>query len=181
MHGANPYAPPQAAVQDVVDASLPLQPASRGLRLLAAIVDGLLQIVVALPVLIAFVVAIARTPQARPDFAMYAAALTAGGLFTLILAVPWLVLNILFVVRNGQTIGKKIVGIKVVRRDGTKVSLSRIFWLRNVVSLVISTGLQLAIGAGFGTLYSLLDHLLIFRASRQCLHDTIADTIVVNT
>jgi len=104
----------------------------------------------------------------------------AGGLFTLLLAVPWLVLNILFVVRNGQTIGKKIVGIKVVRRDGSKASLSRIFWLRNVVTLVITTGLEAALG-GLGSLYSLVDHLLIFRASRQCLHDTIADTIVVNT
>jgi hypothetical protein len=30
-----------------------------------------------------------------------------------------------------------------------------------------------------GTIYGLLDVLLIFRASRRCLHDNIADTIVV--
>ena len=30
-----------------------------------------------------------------------------------------------------------------------------------------------------GTVYGLLDVLLIFRASRRCLHDNIADTIVV--
>ena len=31
-----------------------------------------------------------------------------------------------------------------------------------------------------GSLYALVDALLIFRSSRKCLHDTIADTIVVN-
>src|SRR5688572_16274447 len=180
MPDANPYAPPQAAVQDVIDSSWALQPASRGSRFLAAFVDGLLQAPVALPVMIALILAIFRNPQAQPSLAMYGAAFMAGGLFTVVLAVPWLVLNILFVVRNGQTIGKKIVGIKVVRRDGSRASLSRIFWLRNVVNLVLTTGLEAVLG-GLGSLYSLVDHLLIFRASRQCLHDTIADTIVVNT
>ena len=30
-----------------------------------------------------------------------------------------------------------------------------------------------------GTIYGLVDVLMIFRASRRCLHDHIADTIVV--
>ena len=180
MQDANPYAPPQAAVHDVVDLSVPLQPATRGARFLAAFVDGLLQGLVVLPVALALIFAIARNPGAQPNHAMYGAALMTGGLFTVLLAIPWLVLNILFVVRNSQTIGKKIVGIKVVRSDGSKVSLSRLFWLRNVVNIVITTALEAAF-AGLGSLYSLIDHLLIFRGSRQCLHDTIADTIVVNT
>ena len=110
MHDANPYAPPQAAVQYVVDSSLALQPASRGSRFLAAFVDGLLQALVALPVMIAFILAIVRNPQAQPTLAMYGAAFMAGGLFTLLLAVPWLVLNILFVVRNDRRSARRSSG-----------------------------------------------------------------------
>jgi len=32
---------------------------------------------------------------------------------------------------------------------------------------------------GIGQIYSIVDALLIFRQSRKCLHDNIADTIVV--
>jgi uncharacterized RDD family membrane protein YckC len=83
--------------------------------------------------------------------------------------VAWVWLTILFVARNGQTIGKKLLGIKVVRSDGSKASLGRIFWLRNVVNTVL----------GFIPLYGIVDLLLIFGEARQCVHDKIADTIVI--
>jgi uncharacterized RDD family membrane protein YckC len=57
----------------------------------------------------------------------------------------------------------------VVRTDGTPVSLGRIFLLRNVVNGLL----------GFIPLYSLVDVLFIFGERRQCLHDRLADTIVV--
>jgi len=75
--------------------------------------------------------------------------------------------------RNGQTIGKRMVGIKVVRKDGSRATLGRIFWVRNVPFWVLS---QIPI---IGGIFSLVDSLLIFRASRQCLHDQLAGTIVV--
>ena len=70
---------------------------------------------------------------------------------------------------NGQSIGKKLLGIKVVRSDGSAVSLARLIWLRNVVNWVIHVV----------PFYGLVDSLFIFGESRQCLHDKIADTIVV--
>ena len=72
--------------------------------------------------------------------------------------------------RNGQSIAKKWLDIKVVRTDGSPASLGRIFWLRNVVNGLIN---QLV------PFYGLVDALLIFSDSRQCVHDKIADTIVV--
>jgi len=57
----------------------------------------------------------------------------------------------------------------VVRSDGSPVSLGRIFWLRNFVN-----GLLGIIGP-----YQLVDWLFIFGESRQCLHDKLADTIVI--
>ena len=56
-----------------------------------------------------------------------------------------------------------------MRSDGSDATLGRIFWLRNVVNALIA----------IIPLYSLIDILFIFGESRQCLHDKIADTIVV--
>jgi uncharacterized RDD family membrane protein YckC len=71
--------------------------------------------------------------------------------------------------RNGQSIGKKMLAIKVVRSDGTPASLARLIWLRNVLSWIIS----------LIPLFVLIDNLFIFGERRQCLHDKFADTIVV--
>jgi hypothetical protein len=56
-----------------------------------------------------------------------------------------------------------------VRSDGSAVSLGRVFWLRNVLNGVIS----------IIPLYAFVEVLFIFSESRQCLHDKMADTIVV--
>ena len=81
----------------------------------------------------------------------------------------WAWLNIRYVLQNGQSIGKKMLNIKVVMSDGSKASLGRIFWVRNVVNGLLS----------IVPLYGLIDVLFIFGMQRQCLHDKIADTIVV--
>jgi uncharacterized RDD family membrane protein YckC len=93
-----------------------------------------------------------------------------GGLLLMLVGlIVWASFTILYVRRNGQTIAKKFLGIKVVRSDGSPASLGRIFWLRNVVNALI----------GIVPLYGLIDHLFIFGESRQCLHDKIADTMVI--
>jgi uncharacterized RDD family membrane protein YckC len=74
----------------------------------------------------------------------------------------------------GQSLGKRMMGIKVVRTDGTPVDLARLIFLRNVVPVII--------GMCTWNLFSLVDTLCIFTEQRRCLHDHIADTqvIVVN-
>ena len=83
--------------------------------------------------------------------------------------VVWIGLTIRYVLRNGQSIAKKITSIKVVRRDGSPVNLGRIFWMRNVANGILS----------IIPLYGLIEILFIFSESRQCIHDKLADTIVV--
>jgi hypothetical protein len=51
--------------------------------------------------------------------------------------------------------------------------VSRIIWLRNFVIWLLSLVPLL------GAVVALLDVLFIFGESRQCLHDKIADTIVI--
>jgi uncharacterized RDD family membrane protein YckC len=165
VNTTNPYAPPKGEVRDVAEYGG--EPADRFIRLAAAILDGIVVgCMVYLPLIVVMVGAgqLEDPPTEQNDLvlALGAALMLAGG-------IAWIWLTILFVARNGQTIAKKIVGIKVVRSDGSPASLGRIFWLRNVVNGLL----------GIIPFYGLIDILFIFGMQRQCLHDKIADTIVV--
>lgn len=81
--------------------------------------------------------------------------------------------NLVLVHRQGQTIGKRALGIKIVRTDGSRCSLRRYIFMRYFIPSLIG-----AIPV-VGGLINLIGLLLIFRQSRKCLHDEIADTIVV--
>jgi uncharacterized RDD family membrane protein YckC len=164
----NPYAPPQAAVQDIVDPHALGLPADRGTRLGAAFLDGIIFIaMVYLPILVIGVGGgLAQRAAGDADAGGW---LGAGVLVGLAGFGVWSWLTIMYVNRNGQSIAKKLMGIKVVRSDGSRVSLGRLFWLRNVVNGVVS----------IVPLYWFIDLLFIFSETRQCLHDKIADTIVV--
>jgi uncharacterized RDD family membrane protein YckC len=153
--------------------------ASRGSRLGAVLLDGLL---FGVPFLPSYFIAFSRLAfgqsaigKGANPFAVYAAIGGTGIWFYLGLACAIVTLSIttVLVSRNGQTIGKKWVGIKVVRKDGSKATLARIFWLRyllNTVFMLIPL---------IGTLYSLIDPLFIFGAAKRCVHDYLADTVVV--
>jgi uncharacterized RDD family membrane protein YckC len=164
----NPYAPPRAYVHDVADANARNVPADRGTRLGAAILDSLIFVVMVYAPF--FIVAIMTgTAGDAMDEARRGVMIAAAGGFGLVGFVAWCWLTISYMNRNGQSIAKKLTGIKVVRSDGTPVSLGRLIGMRNVLNWVIS----------MVPLYGLVDSLFIFGESRQCLHDKIADTIVV--
>ena len=168
MTTTNLYAPPRAAVDDVVVTGASGIPADLGTRLGAAILDGFIFIaMVYLPLIFATIAARPIEGAAGSDGAE--AMLIGAAIFTVVGLIAWSWLTIKYVLQNGQSIGKKLLTIKVVRSDGSRASLGRIFWLRNVVNGLLSVI----------PLYGLIDVLFIFGESRQCLHDKIADTIVV--
>jgi uncharacterized RDD family membrane protein YckC len=160
----NPYAPPTAPVQDVSDQG---ELAGRGSRLWAYLIDILTWCIVWFPT------AVVATRNWHFDEEPLENFVNRANWFSGGLAVVLLVVTALLVARNGQTIGKKAVGIRVVRSDGSKASLGRIFWMRNVVN-AIPRAIPYV-----GFLYLLVDVLMIFGEARRCLHDRIADTIVV--
>jgi uncharacterized RDD family membrane protein YckC len=165
----NPYAPPRATVLDIADPHASAVPADRGPRLVATILDGIIiAAMVYLPFMIAFMFAAALggATGVRDNLGSLFLAVSSLGFVGFIV---WCWLTIKYVKANGQTIGKKILGIKVVRTDGSAISLGRIFWMRNVLNGLIS----------IIPLYGLVDALFIFGESRQCVHDKIADTFVV--
>lgn len=164
---ANPYAPPQAEVRDTVTQG-EFELAGRGERLGAAILDGLIAAILVVGPL-AFSTDFDAIAQRRYD-----GAFTGPGTTVALIGMLFLIgITIYLVHKNGQTLGKKIVGIKVVRSDFSRASLSRIFWLRNLANCIPGAIPYL------GNVYGLIDHLFIFGERRQCVHDKIADTVVV--
>jgi uncharacterized RDD family membrane protein YckC len=164
LSASNRYAPPRAAVRDVSYASD--DPADRGTRFAAALLDSIiLAAMVYLPLFVGMFVGAATAA----DSGSAGVVVIGGMVLALVGFAAWCWLTIKYVVANGQSIAKKMLGIKVVRSDGSDISLGRIFWLRNFVNALIS----------IIPLYGLIDVLFIFSESRQCLHDKLADTMVV--
>jgi uncharacterized RDD family membrane protein YckC len=176
----NRFAPPRADVEDSLDTQARMVDAGRGERFVAALIDGLLPMVV----LIAIAVAVAipayerhrqqRMPGIEPPALGSGHHMTAmwawlGG-FALL---AYLLYNAALVHVYGQTFGKRVMGVRVVRMDGSRVTFARFVFLRWLPTAAM--GFIPVVGGIVG----LLDPLLIFRESRQCLHDTFADTRVV--
>ena len=164
--------PPQPGPQAGSVAAGGLTLATRGTRLSAASLDGVFGILVFVPALFSVTAALARFVVLHDPF-IWTAGMSAGLGLTGLLLLAWCVATWILVERNGQTIGKKLLGIRVVRSNGEKASLGRIFWLRNVVNTVPS------LVPYVGMAYMLLDLLWIYGERQQCLHDLIAATIVV--
>lgn len=165
----NPYAPPQAVVEDVLDPAAGIQLADRGTRFGAALLDGLIVFVmVYLPfVLSAFLNGGATATAGQAGF--FGAVSGTGLALTGIGFIVWMFFTIKFLGENGQSIGKKACKIKLLRTDGSEVSISRVIIGRNIVNGLL----------GVIPLYGLIDVLFIFGNARRCVHDYIADTIVI--
>ena len=169
---SNPYAPPQAAVRDVTDPAFAMTMADRGTRFAAWLLDSIIfGAMVYGPFLFgAFIAGAVSGATNGSDEATATAALTGALVITGIGFIAWLWLTLRFLSQNGQSIGKKLLNIKTVRSDGSRASLARIVWMRNVLNWIVS----------IVPLYGIIDALFIFGDDRQCLHDKIADTIVIN-
>ncbi|MDH3889674.1 MAG: RDD family protein [candidate division Zixibacteria bacterium] len=133
------------------------QLADRGTRLGAQLIDGLL----VLPLIIVWVI-IAGTSESD------AGELMGFLLFILgmvgLIAYQWWLLS-----TEGQSIGKRMLNIKVVKLDGTNGGFET-----NVLMRLIINGFICII-----PLYCLVDVLFIFSEERRCIHDHIAGTKVI--
>lgn len=159
----NRFAPPTAEVADVSAGSNEL--AGRGMRLLSVIIDGLIQggIYWALTI-VAFRSLSPRNAQMGLGMIVGQVVLS----FLIFIALQGYLLH-----TQGQTIGKKLLGMRIVRSNGERATIGRLLGLRYLVGWIV------VMIPFVGVIYALADCLLIFRESRQCLHDNIADTIVV--
>ena len=158
----NPFAPPTAHVEDIASGGQAL--GGRWTRLGAILIDGLIQ--GGIYYAIAFTVMPRLVPKPEQGI----------GAFVLQLVVSLALFAALqgyLLMTQGQTIGKKLLGLRIVRSNGARADLVRLLGLRTFL------GWALTMIPLVGVFYALVDCLLIFRASHKCLHDNIADTIVV--
>jgi uncharacterized RDD family membrane protein YckC len=147
----------------LADASVEgLQLAGRGERLGAAVLDSVLVMV---PVLLAFVPMFMARDNGNAE--------VWSGFLVLLVVVAAIAVNCVLLSRNGQTIAKYMLRIRVARPDGSNPGLARIFFAR-YLPLAVLGALPF-----IGTVVTLVDALMIFRDNRRCLHDDIADTIVL--
>lgn len=81
-----------------------------------------------------------------------------------------------YLVTYGQTIGKRLLNIKIVDKDTNEiVSFTRVFLIR--YCLVSAFGMIPFVGF----IFPFIDAVFIFGAPRRCVHDYIAGTIVIKT
>ncbi|HZX76505.1 RDD family protein [Lysobacter sp.] len=163
MEEQNPYQRPQTHVADAAWGEL--QPASRLKRLGAAILDTIIALVIVLPMMM-FGGYFDTIAQGGPGLAMQLAWGVLG--FAVFVAVHFIPLK-----NNGQTWGKKAVGVRIVDMQGQNPGLGVLLGRR----YLFSGGIGLV--PFVGGLLSIANVLFIFRGDRRCLHDLVANTQVV--
>ena len=167
MADFNPYQAPIAHVEDIHDTEN-IELAERGTRLGAVIIDALIFLV---PGLLAFVPIMLFSRQGSAESIGVGAMIAVSVGILGILAI--LVIDFVMLHRTGQTIGKRFMNVKIIRTDGSRAGLTRIFFLRMFVPGLIG-GIPVV-----GMIFSIVDPLFIFQESRRCVHDLIADTVVI--
>jgi uncharacterized RDD family membrane protein YckC len=82
--------------------------------------------------------------------------------------------QLMLYLRTGQTIGKKLMGVRVVKfTDGTNPGFGGLVGLREIVPAVIGMVPLL------GGIFSIVDACFIFRGDQRCIHDLMANTKVI--
>lgn len=169
----DPYRSPDAYVADADSHGAP-DPAIRWLRLAAILIDGCIGLAVIVPLM--FV-------GGYWDAAFEAGRAGGFGMMPLGTTLLWAVIGfVVFVLiqgyplnASGQTWGKKVVSLRIVDMQGNKPSLVDLLVKRYLPTHAIANIPCL------GTIYVLVDSLMIFRQDQRCLHDLIAGTRVVRT
>lgn len=163
-------------------------PADRGARLLARVIDWFLEMVCAVPGLIILggeivKVFIAVSQGKEPELdQLDIPRLILGASVFLGAALVLLIIQVSMLATRGQTIGKRILGIRVVKLDGSPAGLIGAWLMREALITV------LGMVAGFipfvGPIllrpaFHITDWCLIFADDQRCLHDKLAGTKVV--
>lgn len=170
MQSTNPYAPPRSNVESPESAVSTLELADRGTRLGASLLDGVITGLPVFGLVLALFLASGHgflDPMPAGTHVLF----ILGAL--LIGAAVHLAINGHLLVKHGQTVGKKLCGIRIIRRDGGLPTLWDSFGKRHMPVMVVS---QIPF---IGGLLTIIDACFIFRDNRRCLHDELAGTLVV--
>lgn len=144
--------------------------ASHGQRLMAHLADSFIYFIALIPGFIMMIMGLAqaesnRNGEPNPVF------LVGGFLVLSVLFFGVLAYNFYILSLEGQSIGKKMLGIRIVNyHDGDNPGFVQAVLLRSFVSFLL---------ANVVPFYSLIDACFIFGEEKRCLHDLIANTTVI--
>lgn len=141
--------------------------ASRWARLGASLIDSLIIAVVTLPVMY-FTGGFDGIMEGRQPGALYLLGMTVLGM------IVYFAINYRSLIANGQTIGKKVLDIKIVDLNGNVPTFQ---WQLIVRYVVVAFPSQIPV---VGPLFGLIDALFIFSKEKRCIHDLVAKTRVIN-
>jgi uncharacterized RDD family membrane protein YckC len=141
--------------------------ASRWSRLFAALIDGIIMIAVTSPIMY-------LSGWYDGVFEGVQPSITHGIIMSLVSIVIFVIINGKLLASSGQTIGKRLLGIKIVTLSGEKAGISN-HLLKRYGTYFITAQIPM-----IGGLLSLLNVAFIFGSEKRCGHDLVADTKVVS-
>lgn len=164
--------------------------ADRGSRLMARIIDWIIDIIASIPGLIVLwpqamelvklIMASARGEQ--PDVGQLdVPRFILGFALLLLCALLVTVIQAWMLSVRGQSIGKRIVGLRVVKADGSAAGFVNGWLMRELLITAIGIAASMVpfLGIVLRPAFHLVDWCMIFRDDERCLHDQIAATKVV--
>lgn len=142
--------------------------ASIGSRFLAALVDGgmIFGLAILMGVLIPLLAPAGKESSDSPFMWAFF-----GVFVLLILALAGV--QIFMLVKYSQTIGKRVLGIRIYNHTTGE----RADWIKTILLRGVVNSIPASIPF-IGLVYTLVDILFIFRRDRRCIHDLIAGTVV---
>lgn len=165
MSDNNVYSTPQSQLVDQVDDSeKPL--ASRWARLGASIIDSIILMIILVPVMYFTGGFDGMMTGAQPSFVY----MFGIGILNFVV---FFVINYRYLIASGQTIGKKVLEIKIVDLNGNVPAFQPTLLIRYAI-FVFPGQIPFV-----GQLFSLINVLFIFTAEKRCIHDLVAKTKVV--
>ena len=164
MEQNNPFLPPKANLEEGGQDSVEL--ASRGQRLLAAIVDAIIGMAFGIPLMFLMGTWSSVKTGVQPPWPLLLG--TSAIAFCVFMLVHGY-----FLKTAGQTVGKKLVGIRIVDLSNELPAFGKLLGARYLpISLV-------SLVPVVGNILPMIDVLFILGSERRCVHDRIAGTRVV--
>ncbi len=167
MNADNPYAAPEAEL--IPTWTEPREElAARSARFAASLVDGIIGLLYGIPIIYGLGIWTYMSAGQAPPIGLTVAAGVLGFLV-------FMLVHGYFLKASGQTLGKKLAGIRIADLDGRLPDFGKVVLLRYLPISVVS---QVPV---VGTFLPMVDVLFIFRGDRRCVHDLLAGTKVVVT
>ena len=165
MSSDNPYAAPEAELIPERKRSIS-QLADRGTRFVAAFLDGLIAIAYAVPIAYFLGTFDYVSKGVNPPIGLLIISSVLG-------FIAFLAIHGYFLMRDGQTLGKKMTGIRISNLNNRVPEFAPMILLRYLPVAVVSLIPLL------GAFLPFVDVLFIFRKDRRCIHDLLAGTKVI--